>query len=383
MRGRYKWMVLDEHGRVERESPEFKNLLTDAFLDYFGDGTLSWQATTGGIRAYLAVGDAGTEPKADSGTVTASQSGTTVTASSGFFSAGDVGDVIVWDSGEHARITSYTSSTAVEVDESKAVSSDEFKIWRVGTVSLGNQLLESFSDGAFPAVAEYDTVGGEFVASITLTRVVTMDVNRTINEWALYPGSGDVAVYDVIRDGGGNPTSLSINAGKKFAVQHTLEVTAPFNVAADAFAIDEYDITDSLVGSTNYTVDAGLYSTTGANLSFLGNLLNFATTNVRGELRASDWTPATTLDVTLGSNFALDAPEAYVPGAFTRDRTFTVPEGQGNYDSYGYLVYVYEFAFTNHRVGFQVHFTSPATFTKANTHTLTLGVTLMWDRDYA
>ena len=256
-------------------------------------------------RHVLAVGDGAVEVKDDSGAVTASQSGATVTASGSFFAAGDIGDLIVWDSGETARVTGYTDATHVTVAASQTVASAEFAIWRVQRYALGNELLSSFADGGFASEEAYtETSGDSMQVELTVTRLVTMDVNRNVNEWSLRPyllTSGDDVIIDLVRDGTGAPQTLSILAGKKFGVQHTLTVTLPWLVQSSDFDLEEYDLSGSLV-NTAYTAD-----------HILTYVYNFAGTDLQRRRVFNFWDPCDANNAPSKNNLSAGVPHARKP----------------------------------------------------------------------
>lgn len=73
----------------------------------------------------------------DSGSVIASQSTTTITASSPIFEVGDIHRWVVFDSGESARITGFTSGSVVIVETSQTVTNQAFK-FRIKGAMVGS-----------------------------------------------------------------------------------------------------------------------------------------------------------------------------------------------------------------------------------------------------
>lgn len=116
-----------------------RNLILDTGMEDIGQRSLS------NFQDYCHWGDGSDSNTLDSGAITASQSGTTVTASAGIFSAGDVGALIKFDSGEEKYITTFTSSTVVEVSDSATVASSEFTIWYVDQTTLANEIQRTNS----------------------------------------------------------------------------------------------------------------------------------------------------------------------------------------------------------------------------------------------
>ena len=132
--GLYKVMVVDAATeKVVYESPWGKNLILNQGMDEVASRV--WcNCFTHGICG------TGTQPNTvDSVTDTASQSGTTVTSVGGtvdFTTDAAVGDMIKWDGGAEARITSVTSALIVEVTPSQSVGSDLYTIYKTARVGL-------------------------------------------------------------------------------------------------------------------------------------------------------------------------------------------------------------------------------------------------------
>tara|TARA_R110000803_G_scaffold188111_2_gene250524 strand:+ start:3901 stop:5136 length:1236 start_codon:yes stop_codon:yes gene_type:complete len=109
---------------------EGENLILDS-------GLTLWGSNLGAeLTQSVAVGTSTVPTQRDSSTTTCSQALTTVTASAAFFEAGDVGRLLKFDTGEEKLITTFTSTTIVEVDDSATVAADEFTIWYVDQTGL-------------------------------------------------------------------------------------------------------------------------------------------------------------------------------------------------------------------------------------------------------
>jgi len=134
-RGRYKVYVVDS---ATKEVVEERDWAPNLFLNQGMNGVATKLIANLNLRCCVGTGT--TDTKLDSGVITASQTGTTVTASAGIFVAGDVGNVIKWDSGEESFITVYNSDTSVTVTPSQSVASDEFTIYRTNQTGLGTEV---------------------------------------------------------------------------------------------------------------------------------------------------------------------------------------------------------------------------------------------------
>jgi len=130
--GRVKCQVV-ENGCVVVDHPWQDNLILDTGLDFVF--SRAWASTF----LYCAAGTGATDTSRASGADTASWAGTTVTldgAPSFAFVAGDVGDRIVFNSGEEAKIVSRTSAVEVEVDAANAVGTTQFSVYYTAQTGL-------------------------------------------------------------------------------------------------------------------------------------------------------------------------------------------------------------------------------------------------------
>lgn len=134
---RYKVQVIDKE-RVIHERDWAPNLILDQGMNNF--------ATVIGcdLFTYCAVGTGNTPTFDDSVAVTATTSGTTCTASAPFFSAGDVGKLLRFDTGEKAKITAFTSTTVVTLASTLSVGAATlFTLHRVEQTGLASELMRT------------------------------------------------------------------------------------------------------------------------------------------------------------------------------------------------------------------------------------------------
>jgi hypothetical protein len=133
VRGRVKVMVVDPAtGTIEQERPWQHNLWLDAGLNRLP--TYCWCD----LWAIMAIGDGNTPTIDDGGAVTASQAGTTVTLSETFAGMA-VNRLIVWTSGERAKVVS-GSGTSWVVDRAQTVSATTFAVYRIEQTALANEI---------------------------------------------------------------------------------------------------------------------------------------------------------------------------------------------------------------------------------------------------
>jgi len=316
-RGQYRWSILNEDGspgfaidqlgRKQTGGEWRANLITQL-------GMNSVAPTDGGHgagfgppgRAYLHVGEGALVIETDSGAITASQSGTTVTASAAIFASTDVGDLVLWGSGETALISAFTDTTHVEVTASAIVAGGVFTIKRTSTDQLVSQVESGNSDGGFGASSSYsfDDPNQQVRGELTVTRVVTMTANRNLTEFGFSPDgtATNLHIVELFRDSGGAPIALTIPSGKKLRLDHTLIETAAWSLQAHEFDLQEYDVTDVPLSVTAATNASPIQITTNFPHNFsTGDQVNV--TGVVGNTAANGIWTVTVVDST---TFTLD-----------------------------------------------------------------------------
>jgi hypothetical protein len=131
---RFKAQVL-EGGRVVRETPWSSNLILENGMNRIATDVIC------NLFTHCAIGSGTTPTQDDSGAFTATTSGTTVTASGGFFTVGDVGKLLRFDTGEKSVITAYTSDTIVEVADTLGVGVGTlFTLYRIQQTGLDTEI---------------------------------------------------------------------------------------------------------------------------------------------------------------------------------------------------------------------------------------------------
>ena len=214
---------------------------------------------------------------------------------------------------------------------------------------------------------------------------VTMSADRNLTEFGLsHEGSVGVNIRELFRDEMGDPVTISLLSGKTLRLQHTLiiELPAPASGTAGTFDIEEYDAANALVGTTEYAYTGG---GTGSAFHVFGA---WSPTNQHPDSTVSTnsalaWrlTSGTYNRVTLvpgqGSSTGTAAvPQAYVGDSFERVKRYTIPtttsQYLGTWNGIGFYGGI--------SGGMAFCFTSPATFTKAVTHTFRVGIVSSWAR---
>jgi len=340
LKGRVRWQVLDERGLPEvprspsgfalapAEGVEQPNLITDlgldqiAAFDCFGtspDSSATW-------RRYLAVGTGSTVPANGDTTLAAEVQRAN---SSGSFSSG-------------------TTTYELDTDDN---------VWR---------------------------------ATSLVTRIVTMTEDRNLAEFGLSPASSAaVGIRELLRDSEGDPITVSLLNGKTLRVDHTLTIELPAPVAGTPATINvnQYDAGNNLVGSTPYDVVHGGYVRNSANEERLARL--FGVWNPAPNHSYSspqncfhDSSPAAYSRTTSNSGSAASTPvqETYVSGSRQRIKRATFAAGTAVGPIYGFRFRINTEAQNAWDAGWRVVFSSPASYVKANTDTLRVGIVSTWAR---
>jgi len=234
-KGRFKAQVVAPNGRVLEDRPWQNNLILDQGLN--GLAVRSWQASF----AYCAAGTGNTPTQYDSGAITASSTPdanpavneSVVTSSADFFAGkppnngttDSVGMLIRWDSGETAKIITFTSATSVRVAGRATVGSGEFTIYAVNQTSLTTEARRNTS---------YMTGAGNCGTSIVDN---TLTMKRTYEFAAVTdPGGENIAELGFSWDAdddpdGDNLFSRVLIAGGTVNVAQTFQLRVIYELA--------------------------------------------------------------------------------------------------------------------------------------------------------
>lgn len=342
------------------------------------------------------------EIKESSGVVTASQSGTTVTASAAFFAGADVGRAIVWADGSNARVVTYISPTVVEVDKDQIVAAQTFERWHVDLPELPEPEQTSTTspdsrERTFLLESEH------FQVSHKMSKIVTLDQNRNISGIGLGNITNNAFVVECIRDGSGNPITVSMLSGKAVRVDHEMIFRFPRASKFVELVIQEYDAGNQYIGET--VVDADMWAFVSAdNMSahqslWLGSaptLMPYGIESIAamrcGLLSAALYTPGDNLINPRGAQMLEtgNPPSnagnvvhmgVYVAGQRRRTKEQTLGAARQNGAAHGFVL-TNTLSSAGFSAGMIVQFRNGATFTKADTHTLRVGYEVSWDRDY-
>lgn len=217
--GRAKARVIRPDGSIKSETGWNRNLILNGGL---ADGV-----SAGKWLAMLTYCRAGTGTSATKAALngTYAQTGTTITRSTGTgtFSAGDVGKHIKFGTGEERRITSFTSSTEVEVRESGAVSATTLDLYETETTSLDAEVknTNTLNGDAGANTATPNTSTG----ALTVKR--TFDFSAEVgtvnyNEIGISRGTGTDLFARIVLD-----STVSVNAGEQLQIVYEVVLTCP------------------------------------------------------------------------------------------------------------------------------------------------------------
>jgi len=250
-----------------------------------------------------------------------------------------------------------------------------------GDTVLDAEVMTSNSNGGFSDSETFNSPSGGFItADFQITRVFILASSQTLAEYGFSDDKGSLHIRELFRDESDSPITISIAGGKKLRLDHTLTVALPWGAASEAFDIEEYDASDTLTATHSMTADCTFFATSSSRYSQLfycalprlGGLAAKKYISVHTSAQSSDPTVAASA---LGSYNVTN--DSYTPGSFMQRVYAELGEPDSNGDLYGYALRTLNNG-SDH--GFKVIFTSPTSFTKANTHTLELSVELSWAR---
>lgn len=347
------------------------NLILDQGLNFLFTTYQIAQATP-----YCAVGTGTTTTFTDSGATTATTAGlsTTVTASASFFTAGMVGQLIKFDSGEERYIISQTGTACVVNTAVNIAAPTLFTVWAVNQVGLAAETKRTST--YLTGTGNCGTTDAGNVRTLRRTYDFSAEVsnqNYTELGWSHLFSAGNNLFSRTLVSGG----TVSVLIGQQLRVVYDIAVTVGPTVSTPAtwtiggttgwpvspatttggsyirngYAIDEIDATGNAFFNNEldpYRINIPIFLATGSTLPGFGS--SFSTGTFAG-----------------GTNSA----SSYSAGNFYRDFTVSFSLTQANS--------------TNWR-GVYVNNSSSWVFvfdqaqTKANTNTLSLTVRISYSR---
>lgn len=275
--------------------------------------------------------------------------------------------------------------------------------------TLDNEAQRAANSGSFPAGAatgSLDTNANEWIAEATATRVVTMNTDRNITEFGFSPvASANIGIRELLRDGSGNPITVSLLDGKTLRLDHTLNVAIPAPPTGHTSSIDieEYDAGNNLINTVAVDIIYGLWQSAGSviGLDATGVLLIAAlmstwepsNTATNGSYHSRRLINPVAYDRTAAiasgdqepssgvTSFGAPEPQPYVPGSHQRIFRRVVSTGQGNGPWTGFILPKRSgTSGTLTPNGLLVVFDDPVSYTKQSTDTLRVGFISSWAR---
>lgn len=270
----------------------------------------------------------GTTPTVyDPGVITATASGTSCTSSSSFFTAGMVGMLIHWDSGEEAYIQTYNSGTSVTLTAS-TTASGAFAVHavnRTGPASASRTKMNT-DNPTFTFASGVHTQSKTWVFDLEIS-------NKVYTEGAIrYTNSGNY--WSVFLISGG---SVTVEIGQQARMSYALATSVTTTSVAGTWPMSAYDAAapggwDNTDGDGQICTLIGLGSLTGVGPSLIpggaGGGHDLGTISSRSTLFAyADGTYEVGTGV-IGT--AVGSAAGYTSGTFYRDSTYYFPAATYN-----------------------------------------------------
>lgn len=321
--------VLEKDETVEVFFSGFRpNLLTDAGMDY-----LAGTATSLEVFSSAKLGTGTTPTVYDSGAITASASGTAVTASSSFFTAGMVGMIIKWDSGEEAYISGVTDGTNAVLGSS-VTASGLFAVHAVNRTALAapsvSQTTRASDAWTYPATGTWTRTMGWVFAIET--------ANKNYTEGGIFcnwDGSGYNTALSLFLLTGGTVTIL---VGQQAKLYYAFSASVTPTAITATWPMSEYDTTDAQGwdSTSGQHLVIGLRSLHGLSAHHSASLLpSIDPGSDRGYISSTSslltYGDDTNVAVTgaIGS-YVTGSKSAYVSKTFYRDASYTFPSTHSN-----------------------------------------------------
>jgi hypothetical protein len=345
-----------------------------------------------------AIAGLGTTPTSvDSNTTNAAQSGTTVTADASFFGAGDVGNIIKWDSGEEAMITAFIGATQVTVANSATVPSGTFVMYNTNQTGLISESKRTSTYLTGSPNCQTTSVTGQLQCRRTYDFTAeTGTVNFTEIGFGWASGGANTTFSRILL-----PSPVQVLNGQQLRVVYELRISyapltpQPVSAIINGWPLAPATNTDgdqciasiglSSINSNGSTVafDGATYANEPAYLSdgsLFTTLYGFLTNSSAAVANAAAAQPDRTGSA--GATKRIMTKAAYTTNSFLVDKSAQWPVGEGNradFRSMGYGVSAVNVEpYQSGRYGHVLLFDEAQT--KPNTHTLTLTWRTTWSR---
>lgn len=355
---------------IKEERAPAPNLILDQGINrYFQDGGNRLES----ISTNSAIGTGTTPVVMDSDVITASTSGlsTTITASSSFFTAGMVGQLIKFDTGEERYIQSQTGTACVVTVAVNIASPTLFAVWAVNQTGLAAEVKRTSSYLTGAGNCGTTDVGN--VRTLRRTYDHTAEVsnnNYTEAGWSWTGTAGNNLFSRVLISGG----SVTVLIGQQLRMVYNLVITSgPAVSTAGTWAITGWPVAPATTVNGNYIVTSnipGIIDTNGTVTS--SGLDPSASSENALSLGTGSVLPPFGTGYSSGTVAAASTSSvlAYTPGSFSRtcQSVFNLSTGnatnwRGIFRSLGRFTFVFNEAQT-----------------KVNTHTLIVRYSISMSR---
>ena len=406
VRGRMRWFVLNERGESEAVRVTYadgrealsaggywnSNLITNQGMDAFHATSWGWVglggAATSSVRRYGRIGTGSTAP-AFTDTTLDNQVACSDTASpfanDEFSATEDGGDITL----HCMRRVTFVMDVSRNLTE-----------YGFGNTKGGEWVEDTEWDGN-PANCSGEV--GVLDTSTCMGKVVAGSPEKCW-EWNDF---NDIYVRELFRDSGGTPITISVPSGRTLRIDHTYDITLDLSLQTGSFDVDEYNVSNALVGTTAVDYHARWYvprtspgtaTENGRDLAVAlvlmarGDSFSGATrrilssTTVNPDISSGTFLGATPSGYTRNSALAWTGSawsrRAYVTSSHERVFDITVSAAEGNFAWTGWgpeSVDTYD-GIGSRTGGFLVAFRNNHTFPKADTHTLRWSIKYAWAR---
>lgn len=256
--------------------------------------------------------------------------------------------------------------------------------------NIGTEKMRTNATGGFNRTATAIRDPGTNRLGVTIERAyvfaITSSMNITKYGYVPVSSGGNFSWIDLVRadpnDPLSSPITLTLQNGDQLQLWQTFTVTVPWSVDLESFVITGAPGKDSAGTHDAY---CGFYAA-GVSLNAtnsLASLINQLFWPSLGGLPsyAISSTPNAARDATIGSTTGGSAGStvalaAYVSGSYIRDKQYKFTTAQGNILMTG--INLQSGSLQAGEYGFKIVFSDPSTFTKVNTHELTLTFRVSW-----
>jgi hypothetical protein len=355
---------------IKEERAPAKNLILDQGMNrYFQDSGTGLES----VFSYNAIGTGTTPVVTDSGAITATTAGssTTITASASFFTAGMVGQLIKFDSGEERYIQSQTGTACVVTVAVDISSPTLFAVWAVNQTGLATETKRTANYLTGTGNCGTSEVGNVRTLRRTFDHTAGVaNQNYTEAGWSWDSGAGNNLFSRVLLSGG----SVTVLIGQQLRMVYDLVITSgPAVSTAGSYSITGWPVAPATTVDGDYICFrhlSGTVDTTGAS----GGAPIYPYLTADFYLATGTTMPTFGGSYTVGTQVgsSTESVMAYTANSFTRTWQAVFDLATANATNWR-AIFVY-------RADFALLFIFDEAQTKANTHTLTIRTSISMSR---